>query len=192
MRLTAAEIGELLATRPIHRNTLQNDEVVFLRTAAETGGECTLLHVQAEPGSGVTRHYHQTYTERFEVREGVLSVEAGGTTQVLMTGETATAPKGTVHRWANQTSRRTRFLVEATPASEGFEKGLQILYGLASDGLTFSNGVPRNVLHTAWLMEYSDIWLPRTSRPLVPLLRALAEKARAQGIDEQLLDRYCS
>ena len=39
MRLTAAEIGELLATRPIHRNTLQNDEVVFLRTAAETGGE---------------------------------------------------------------------------------------------------------------------------------------------------------
>lgn len=192
MRLTAAEIGELLATRPIHRNTLQHDEVVFLRTAAETGGEYTLLHIQAEPGSGVTRHYHQTYTERFDVREGALTVEAGGRTQVLMTGESATAPMNTVHRWANQSSSTVRFLVEATPASEGFEKGLQILYGLASDGLTFSNGVPRNVLHTAWLMEYSDIWLPRTSRPLGPLLRALAEKARAQGIDEQLLDRYCS
>lgn len=192
MRLTTAEIDELLATRPIHRNTLQRDEVVFLGTHAETGGEYTLMHTQAAPGSGVTRHYHRSYTELFTVLEGVLTVEAGGSTQVLMTGETAIAPVNTVHRWVNQSSSQVRFLVEATPPSEGFEKGLQILYGLASDGQTFSNGVPRNVLHTAWLMEYSDIWLPRTSRPIGPLLRALAERARAHGIDQQLLDRYCS
>lgn len=191
MRLTAAEIGELLATRSIHRNAIQHDEVVFLRTSAETGGEYTLLHIQAEPGSGVTRHYHQTYTERFAVLEGVLTVEAGGRTQVLMTGETTSVPRRTVHRWANQSSARTRFLVEATPASEGFEKGLQILYGLASDGRTLSNGVPRNVLHTVWLMEYSDIWLPGTSRTLNPLQRVLADRARNKGIDQQLLDRYC-
>lgn len=190
MRLSEAEIDELLATRTTYRNTLQHDEVVFLRTSAETGGESTLLHTRAEPGSGVVRHYHRTYAERFDVLEGVLTVEAAGTTRVLVAGESATAPKNTLHLWVNQGSAPVRFLVEATPASEGFEKGLQILYGLASDGLTMPNGVPRNVLHVAWLMEYSDIWLPKISRPLGPLLHALADRARAQGLDRKLLDQY--
>lgn len=190
MRLTQAEIDELLAARTTYRNTLQHDEVVFLRTGDETDGEYTLLHTRAEPGAGVVRHYHRTYAERFDVLEGVLTVEAAGTTRVLVAGETTTAPMNTLHRWVNQGSAPVRFLLEATPASDGFEKGLQVLYGLASDGRTMPNGVPRNVLHVAWLMEYSDIWLPGISRPLGPLLHALADRARAQGIDRQLLEQY--
>ena len=54
MRLTQAEIDELLATRTTHRNTFQDDAVTFLRTSAETGGEYTLLHLVAGALSGDT------------------------------------------------------------------------------------------------------------------------------------------
>jgi len=191
MRLSIEEIERQLATGTVHRNTLQNDDVVFLRTSAQTGGEYSLLHTLAGTGSGVVRHYHRTYTERFDVLEGVLTVEVDGKVQVLQAGETATAPMNTLHRWANQSSAWVRFLVEVAPGNEGFEKGLQIIYGLAGDGKSTPNGVPRNLLHTAWLMEISDIWLPWVSRPLRPVLHALANQARKRGIDRQLEDRYC-
>jgi quercetin dioxygenase-like cupin family protein len=191
MRLTAAEIDELLSTRPVHRNTLQNSEVVFLRTSAETGGEYTLLHTRAEPGSGITRHYHQTYSERFDVLEGVLSVEIDGRTQVLAAGDSCDVPRKAVHRWVNQSTSPVRFLIEAAPASEGLEKGTQILYGLASDGLTLSNGLPRNPMQAAWLMEYSDMLLPGAARSLSSMQRMAADRARTKGVDQQLLGRYC-
>lgn len=191
MRLTTAEIEKLLGERPTHRNTVQHDEVTFLRTSAETGGEYTLAHVVAEPGAGVARHYHLASAEHFEILEGVLTVQVAKRTQVLQTGESATVERTAVHRWVNQSSGTVRCLVEITPGAEGFEKGLQILYGLASDGRCWPNGVPRDPLLTAWLMEISDIRLPGLSRPFGPVLRAMAGRVRAQGIDRQLEERYC-
>lgn len=190
MRLTQAEIDELLATRTAHRNTFQDDAVTFLRTSAETGGKYTGAHLVAEPGAGVPRHYHLHSSEHFEILEGALTVEVAKQPQVVLPGEKATAPVNTVHRWVNQGSSRVRALVEITPASEGFEKGLPILYGLASDGLSGSNGVPRNPFVTAWIMELTDMRLPGVSRVAGPVIHALAQRARARGMDRQLEERY--
>ncbi len=190
MGLTREEIDEARNTRRIHRNPVEGDEVVFLRTSEETGGECTLLHVEAAPGAQVARHYHRTAVEGFEVLEGVLTVENAGKITVLQAGETASVPMGAVHRWANQSTKPVRFLVEFTPGQAGFEKSLTIIYGLARDGRTLPTGVPRNVLELALLMEIGDIWLPR-SAAFGPLIHALADQARTRGIDRQLEERYC-
>lgn len=191
MRLTQAEIDELLSTRTTHRNTFQDDAVTFLRTSAETGGKYTLLHLAAEPGAGVPRHYHLHSSEHFEILEGALTVEVAKQPQVVLPGEQATAPVNTVHRWMNQGSSTVRALVEITPASEGFETGLPILYGLASDGRSGSNGVPRNPFVTAWIMELTDMRLPGISRVAGPVVHAMADRVRARGTDRQLKERYC-
>ncbi|MUN63849.1 cupin domain-containing protein [Kocuria sediminis] len=191
MRLTQVEIDELLATRTTHRNTFQNDAVTFLRTSAETGGEYTLVHLVAEPGAGVPRHYHLHSSEHFEVLEGALTVEVARQPHVVLPGEEATVPVNTVHRWMNQGSSTVRVLAEITPASEGFEKGLPILYGLAGSGRSTSQGVPRDPLVAAWIMELTDMRLPGISRVAGPVIHALAQSARARGVDRELEERYC-
>jgi quercetin dioxygenase-like cupin family protein len=190
MRLTREEIDEARGTRTVHRNPIERDEVVIVRTSAETGGQYTLLHAYAQPGAQVARHYHRSAAESFEVLEGVLTVENGGKTTVLQPGESDTVPKHTVHRWANQSTKPVSFLVEFTPGQAGFEKSLTIIYGLARDGHTLPNGVPRNVLQLALLMEIGDIWLPR-SAALGPVIRALAGMARKKGMERELEERYC-
>jgi quercetin dioxygenase-like cupin family protein len=191
MRLTREEIDQQLSTRTVHRNPMEHDAVVILRTSEETNGAYTLLHVEADPGAQVARHYHRTSTETFTALDGVLSVYNAGATTTLQSEETSVVPPGTVHQWLNRSTGRIRFLVEFTPGNTGFEQSLTIIYGLARDGKTLSNGVPRNVVQMALLMEIGDIWLPRISRPLSPVIRALAARARAQGIDRQLVERYC-
>jgi mannose-6-phosphate isomerase-like protein (cupin superfamily) len=51
-------------------NRVQGDAVTFLETSDETGGERTLIELEAAPGGGTTPHYHLTYSEGFRVREG--------------------------------------------------------------------------------------------------------------------------
>ena len=191
MRPTDTEIDELLATRTTHRSTFQDDAVTFLRTSAETGGEYTLVHLVAGPGAGVPRHYHLHSSEHFEVLEGALTIEVAKQPRVVLPGEEATVPVNTVHRWVNQGSSTVRALAEITPASEGFEKGLPILYGLAGDGRSTAKGVPRDPLVTAWITELTDMRLPGISRVAGPVIHALAQRARARGLDRELEQRYC-
>ena len=47
-------------------NPIQKDQVVFLKTAADTNGACTLVEVTLADGGGVGLHYHKTYAEKFE------------------------------------------------------------------------------------------------------------------------------
>ena len=47
-----------------------------------------------------------------------------------------TAPRGTLHRFFNDTGEPSSFTVELTPGHRGFEQSIIIAYGLANDGLT--------------------------------------------------------
>lgn len=98
----------------------------------------------------------------------------------MLPGEEAAAPVNTVHRWANQGSSTVRALAQITPASEGFEKGLPILYGLAGDGVSTSRGVPRDPLVAAWIMELTDMRLPGVSRVAGPVIHALPRQPASE------------
>ena len=60
-------------------NPLQKDTVTFLKTAADTNGEYTLVEVELADGGGVGLHYHKTYAEAFECIEGEVQVRLGKT-----------------------------------------------------------------------------------------------------------------
>jgi mannose-6-phosphate isomerase-like protein (cupin superfamily) len=171
-------------------NPIQKDYATFLETSEETGGEHTLIEIEVAPGGGTTPHYHLTYAEHFEVISGALEVMVGGETRTLTEGEKAVAPKNTLHNFHNATDEPTTFLIELRPGSSGFEKALRIAYGLATDGLSNSKGLPKNLYHTALLFEWGEGRLPGIFALLEPLFGLLAKRARRKGIDRELAARY--
>ena len=170
---------------------IQKDYATFLETSEETGGERTLIEIEVAPGGGTTPHYHLTYAEHFEVISGALEVMVGGETRTLTAGQKSVAPKNTLHNFHNATGEPTTFLIELRPGSSGFEKALRVAYGLASDGLSNSKGLPKNPYHTALLFDWGEGRLPGIFAFLEPLFRLLARRARRKGIDRQLEARYC-
>lgn len=172
-------------------NPIQKDYATFLQTSEETGGERTLIEIEVAPGGGTTPHYHLTYAEHFGVVEGSLEVMVGGETRTLTAGEKAVAPKNTLHNFHNATDETTTFLIELRPGSSGFEKALRVAYGLASDGLSNSKGLPKNLYHTALLFEWGEGRMPGLLGVLEPVFRLLAKRARRKGIDQELEARYC-
>lgn len=185
-QIEASRVGK---TR--HYNPMFEDYATFLRTSEETGGEYTLIYIEVGPGGGVTPHYHKTYDEHFTVLEGTLEVQLNKDTRTLAVGDTAVAHKTVVHRFHNPTDEPTRFLVELRPGVAGFEKGMKVAYGLARDGRTFANGTPKNLHHTALIIEWSEIRVPGPLTIAEPLLRLLAIRARRKGIDRVLEATYC-
>lgn len=171
-------------------NPIQKDQVVFLKTHADTNGEYTLVEVELADGGGVGLHYHKTYSEKFDCLEGEVQVRLGKELCVLLPGQSAIAEPNINHLFRNRSGKPCKFLVELKPASRGFEQSLQIGYGLANDGLTKANGFPKDRLALAWLFDISESNLPGWMGVFEFILRAQARKARKKGIDKHLMKKY--
>ena len=171
-------------------NPVQRDRVVFLKTAAETDGAYTLVDMEVAPGGGNVLHFHTNFSERFMVDEGVLSAQVGKRRLQLRPGESELVPARVVHRWYNESADPVRVRVELRPGNEGFEEALRIGYGLASDGLTNTRSMPKNMLYTGVLFELSDSRAAGPMRVLNPLLLRLARVARRRGVGAELRRRY--
>jgi len=171
-------------------NPIQKDQVVFLKTHADTNGEYTLVEVELADGGGVGLHYHKTYSEKFDCLEGEVQVQLGKQLQKLNVGESATAAPGINHLFRNRSGKSCKFQVELRPASRGFEQSLQIGYGLASDGLCKKNGFPKDKLALAWLFDISESNLPGWMSIFEFILRKQSKKAEKKGIDKALVEKY--
>lgn len=171
-------------------NPVQKDYVTFLKTADETAGEYTLVEVELAPQGGVGLHYHKTYAEKFDCLEGELKVQLGKEIHTLAPGATATAQPNVNHRFFNPSGNVCKFRVELRPASKGFERSLQIGYGLARDGEVKKNGFPKDKYALAWLFDISESNLPGWMSLFEGILRRQAKKARHKGLDQQLMDKY--
>ena len=171
-------------------NPVQRDAATFVETSEETGGERTLAELEVAPGGKVTPHYHLTYSERFKVLEGRLTVEIDGVRHELGPGDEAVAAPRSLHAWSNPGAERSVAHIELRPGSPGFEKALRVAYGLAADGLVLKNGVPRNPLHAALLLEMGEVRLPGAYVALERVLGLLVRVARWRGVDRELERRY--
>ena len=171
-------------------NPIQKDYVTFLKTSDETNGAYTLVEVVLAPRGGVGLHYHKTYSERFDCLEGELKVQLGKTTYTLHQGTSATAEPNVNHRFFNTSDKVCTFRVELRPASKGFERSLQIGYGLARDGKTKKNGFPKDKYALAWLFDISESNLPGWMSLFEGILRKQAKTAVKRGLDKQLLEKY--
>jgi quercetin dioxygenase-like cupin family protein len=171
-------------------NPVQRDRVVFVKTSSETGGEVTLADMEVAPGGGNPLHFHTSFSERFLVEEGEFGAQIARRRLVLHAGESETVRPRVAHRWFNASDRPVRVRLELRPGNEGFERALRIIYGLATDGLTNSSGIPKNLLHLAVLAEMGDTRLAGLTRPLNLLFGLLARVAHRRGVDAELSRRY--
>lgn len=176
-------------TRRIY-NPIQRDYVTFLKTSDDTNGEYTVVEVELAAGGGVGLHFHKTYSETFECLEGRVQIGLHKSVVTLTPGQSATAYPGVNHFFRNRSGKPCRFKVVLQPASRGFEQSLQIAYGLARDGKCKPNGLPKDNLALAWLFDISESNLPGWRRIFDFVLRRQAQKARAQGIDKALTEKY--
>ncbi len=171
-------------------NPIQKDYVTFIKTAAETNGEYTLVEVELANGGGVGLHYHKTYSEKFDYQEGEVQIGLGKKIITLKPGESATAGPNVNHLFRNRSGKPCKFRVELRPASPGFEQSLQIGYGLAGDGLCKPNGFPKDRLALAWLFDISESNLPGWMSIFEFILRKQAKKAKEKGLDKTLSEKY--
>lgn len=180
----------LTSTRRFY-NPIQRDAATFIETSTETRGVRSLIEIELAPNGKNVPHTHTLFSERFKVLEGTIQVQLGKEHHILKIGESITAPAGTVHCFSNPTNTPARFLVELQPGHTGFEQALQIMYGLAADGKTNRAGIPKNFYHLAVIYTLGESKVTGMLRLLLPIVNWVTARARAKGIERQLIDTYC-
>ena len=103
-------------THPIV-NPLSGEQIVILRTAAQTGGEVLDWELLLAPGGKVpSSHAHPKQEEIFTVLEGRMRFRVGWRRFLLSAGQSVRVPPGTVHHFANAGPVTARVAVESRPA----------------------------------------------------------------------------
>ena len=172
-------------------NPIFNDTVTFVQTAAGSNGKATELEVTLMPKGRNVLHCY-AYTEVFRAIDGDLGLEDERKRQrILKVGESHTVEPMAWHCFFNPTDREIRFGVLLEPGNERFEYFLRILYGLASDGLTDKKSRPKSMKHAAILMDMADAKMAGFVAMLAPLLKGAARKAKVNGEEQELIDKYC-
>ena len=171
-------------------NPVQKDAAIFLETCEENNGTRTLIQVELAPGGGNGVHRHLEFAEHFEVLEGALTVHLDGIDHLLCPGDTAVAAAGRAHSFRSASDTTTVFRVELRPGHRGFERALQIAYGLAADGRVRRDGTPRNLFHLALLATGSGSRITGPMRAVEPLFGVLAVIARRRGVERELARKY--
>ena len=172
-------------------NPAINDAATFLKTSEETNGEYTLIEIELGKSDGPPLHYHNAFSETFQVQDGVLYLQVGKKIHILQVGESVTVPPGTNHRFYNESEEIVKFHITLNPGHAGMENFIKIFYGLASDGLTDKKGKPKKFAHLAVALVISDSNAPGWMSLLSPVIRSVARRAKKDGTEKWLLDRYC-
>jgi quercetin dioxygenase-like cupin family protein len=175
----------------------RGDRLVFIATAADTGGERLEMDVTYPRRTHAPApHLHPHQEETFRVLQGALRTTIDGRERTFGPGEAFVVPPGTPHTMHADADEPTRFLWEVRPALRT-EDFFETIWGLARAGRTNARGTPTvlqgAVLMRAYAAEFRLVRPPRfVQRPLFAVLaaigRALGYRARyAPG--EPLLER---
>ena len=176
----------------VYYNPIINDTATFIKTSEETNGEYSLVEIQLYKSDGPPLHFHKTFSEKFEVIEGTLYLQIGKEKKILRSGESLTVPKGAHHKFYNINNDLVKFNITFQPGHLGMENFIKIIYSLAQDGLTDKTGKPRSFAHLATILVMSDSNAPGMLSLLSPIIRMVAKRARKNGTEKWLLDKYCS
>jgi mannose-6-phosphate isomerase-like protein (cupin superfamily) len=133
-----------------------------------------------------TEDTNVTFTEKFTVMDGQLSVSLNGEEKILNVGESAFVPKLARHRFYNTSDTYVTALIELRPA-RNFENGIRILYGLARDGEVNAKALPKSIWHFALICQYLESYTPGLPLPLQRgIFSTLAGIAKLLGKDKEL------
>ena len=172
-------------------NPAINDTATFIETCEESKDAYTLLEIQLYKSDGPPVHYHDAFSETFEVVEGTLYLQVGKEHKILKSGEAVLVPKGMPHKFYNITDDKVVFRITLHPGHVGMENFIKIIYSLAQDGLTDKKGKPKTFAHLASILVMSDSNATGATSLLAPVIRMVARRAKKDGTEQWLLEKYC-
>ncbi|MEO5563363.1 MAG: cupin domain-containing protein [Chitinophagaceae bacterium] len=185
---------QLIKQAPVRKrvfvNPIYKDKATVLESCEETGGDYSLGELEIFPGGGNHLHVHNAFEETFTSVKGILGVMYKDRKIYLKPGESITVPGKTPHHFFNDGSEPVICHIRFVPGHEGFEKGLAIGYGLATDGKTNKKGVPKSLTHLALLITLTDTRPAEAMGLLMPVFRWMANSAIKRGVEKELLARY--
>jgi quercetin dioxygenase-like cupin family protein len=168
-------------------NPITGERITFLRTTRETSGELLRFEYVVPPKFTIPEHVHPHQEERHEVLTGTLRGSVGGHERDYSEGERVVGPAGVPHAWKNPSSdEELRFVSELRPPLV-FETLLETYFGLARDGKTTKQGIPKNPLQIAVLADEGRGMFYATRVPIavqegfLTLLGLLASVGRLLG-----------
>jgi mannose-6-phosphate isomerase-like protein (cupin superfamily) len=164
-------------------NPATGERLVFLRTAAETGGEVLEYELEFVPrGFAARNHLHPRQEERHEVLDGSLGIVVAGRERRLGPGEVEVVPVGTQHRIFATKEAPIRVRFASRPALES-EVLLETLFGLARDRKVGKSGDPSLLQLAVIFDEFAELGRPPKPPPAVQkaLFAPLAALGRARG-----------
>jgi len=179
-----------LVGRRYFENPIYKDRAKVLKTSEETGGSYSLGELEVFPGGGNFMHVHSAFEETFTAIEGKLGVMLAGKKYYLQPGESVTVPLYTPHHFFNDGNEVVKCQIKFVPGHDDFIRGIAIAYGLAMDGQTDSEGKPKKLSHLALLMDMTDTRPTGLIGMLFPLFKWMAKKARKNGTQKALLEKY--
>jgi uncharacterized protein YndB with AHSA1/START domain/quercetin dioxygenase-like cupin family protein len=146
--------------------------VLFVKTAAETGGELVEYVLTGRPrGFLVQGHVHPSQEERHEVVAGADGLELGGQTRVYRPGESFVVPAGAAHRHFPGGAGEGCARVQLRPALRT-EQLLERLAELDREGQVTKGGWLKPVAAARVVLDFPAEG--HASRPPVAVQRALA------------------
>ncbi|MBB6239580.1 quercetin dioxygenase-like cupin family protein [Pedobacter sp. AK013] len=161
----------------------------LIRSAADGGptiAECDLL-----PGAKTPWHYHTLFSEKFEVLEGELEVGKAGKRYQLKSGDEIVILANETHLFYNRSESMCRIRTTIEPGNIPFEQASLILLGLAKDGFTNRNGIPKKLSDLALFIYLNNSKMTGAMKIAELFLSFVAKIAINMGRLKVLEDTYC-
>jgi quercetin dioxygenase-like cupin family protein len=136
-------------------NPITGERITFLKTTRETNGELLRFKYIVPPRFYIPEHIHPGQEERHEVLSGTLRGSVGGQERDYGEGERVVGPAGVPHAWKNPSGEEELHFVSEIRPPLVFETLLETTFGLARDGKTTKQGIPKNPLQIAVLADES-------------------------------------
>ena len=137
----------------IIENPITGERITFLNTTQETNGEPLRFEDVLPPGFSLPEHFHPHQEERHEVLSGTLRGRVGGQERDYAEGERVVGPAGVPHAWRNLSSDQELRIISEIRPPLAFETIFETTFGLARDGKTTKQGIPKNPLQLAVLAD---------------------------------------
>lgn len=174
----------------IHNNPVIGNRIEFKELCEETNGTRTVAEVTVKSGGGIPLHYHNEFSEYYEVLEGELKMQLGKQIKILKKGDYLLVPIKTNHRYFNDSGSDVIFKVVIQPGNIGYQLLVSVLNGLARDGQVNKRGLPTNWLVFGYVSVAAGSNTPGIMSWLQPILNWFYRIAVKRGIDKQLLAKY--
>lgn len=177
----------------IINNRKTGQQILFLQTAKDTGGQLLEMESVFQPHSiEPIPHYHPFQEEDFVVLEGEITVRMNGQLKVLKQNDRLTIKAGEIHSMWNHSAYKARVHWKVSPAMDT-EYFLETGIGIANEKKTNEQGMP-GILQVALMAnKFSPVF--RIAKPpfliqkiVFSLLSPVSRAAGYRSIYKKFID----